>query len=217
MANEPLADPYATAKANLRDTVKWLATALAGTAAVAVGSSPLTGIGSLQLLSLRFFLAIASFFTALICLVGAIEVILQLLVGEVFSLELEFKRNRKDVDRFIEGRKNDVLPPTFDSVDDLISKRDEYAQIMRVHRNNNTSKVYKDAYNAYVDLQPSLQTIANLFALEHLRNKIHSARLRLAILTIVGAMALAVYSWSANPPKPLMQEPTVDNRPLQSI
>ena len=54
------ADPYATAKANLRDTVKWLAAALASVAAIAIGSSPLTSLGSLQPTDARFQLAVAA-------------------------------------------------------------------------------------------------------------------------------------------------------------
>lgn len=37
-------DPHAAARANIRDTVKWLIAAFAGMAAAIVGGSPLTGL-----------------------------------------------------------------------------------------------------------------------------------------------------------------------------
>jgi outer membrane protein OmpA-like peptidoglycan-associated protein len=50
-------DRYASAKATLRDNVKWLATSFAAMAAVLLAGTPFTGFGSLPLLSLRFCFA----------------------------------------------------------------------------------------------------------------------------------------------------------------
>jgi hypothetical protein len=42
-----LADPYATTKANLRDTIKWLAATFSALAAVVIAGAPLSGLGKL--------------------------------------------------------------------------------------------------------------------------------------------------------------------------
>ncbi len=61
---------FASSAATLRDTIKWLATAFAATAALIIGNSPVSGLGKLDLFSGRWWLAllllVAGF--ALICL-----------------------------------------------------------------------------------------------------------------------------------------------------
>jgi len=52
-------DPYATAKANLRDNVKTLATILAGVAGVVLAGAPFSGLGSLDPWTSRFNGAVA--------------------------------------------------------------------------------------------------------------------------------------------------------------
>ncbi len=48
---------FTSAATTLRDTVKWLAAAFAGTAALLIGNSPLSGLGQLPFLSARWTLA----------------------------------------------------------------------------------------------------------------------------------------------------------------
>ncbi len=81
------ADAFAAARANLRDTIKWLATVLAGVAAVAAGSSPLTALGALSPSDTRFQIATAALAVALVCLVAGVGVFLDLLLGDTFYLE----------------------------------------------------------------------------------------------------------------------------------
>lgn len=50
---------FASAATTLRDTVKWLAAAFAGTGALIIGSSPLSGLGQLPPFSGRWLLALA--------------------------------------------------------------------------------------------------------------------------------------------------------------
>ncbi len=208
MADDPSADPFATAKANLRDTVKWLAAALAGTAAAAVGSSPLTGLGSLKLLSSRFDLGAISLAIALLALLGAIAIILELLVGEIFSLEAS--STEEWVQKFVDQRKNDLLPPGFASLSELIAERRRQAQILSDYRDNQADPAYRAAQDAYKRLQPPLGNITSLLLLEQLRRRVRHARIPLALLSIIGAAALILYSWAANPPKPAEEHPSAN-------
>ena len=48
MPDAPAADPYATAKANLRDTIKWLATSLAAVGAAVIAGASISGLAGLE-------------------------------------------------------------------------------------------------------------------------------------------------------------------------
>lgn len=61
-------DAYATPRANLRENVKTMSTILAGTAGAVIAGSPFSGIGALDLLSLRFLAAVVGLATVAVCL-----------------------------------------------------------------------------------------------------------------------------------------------------
>jgi hypothetical protein len=206
MADDPPADPYAAARANVRDTVKWLATALAATAAAALGSSPLTGLGSLPMSSPRFHLAGIAVIIALFGILGAIGVILNLLLGEIFSLEAS--ASLPWVIDFIEPRKNDILPPGYDSLGALLKARRNHADHIAANAGDKTSQAYRDAVADYQSLQPALAAITQQVHLEYVLRSVRSARWPLAGLSIVAGIALVCYAWAANPPKPPDAGPT---------
>jgi hypothetical protein len=104
----PSGDRFATPLANLRDTVKWLVAAFAGLAAVALGSSPLTGLGSLPL-GWRLYLAIAGGITGLFFVFAAIYKALRVLAAEPFFLA-EVKRSA-DLRSYLDEHAEDLLPP----------------------------------------------------------------------------------------------------------
>src|ERR1700676_5570916 len=79
-------DPFATAKANLRDTIKWLTTTFAAIAAAILAGSPLTGLGALPLGWRLGFATIGAFF-GLASLLLAIVRTLNLLRSEAFFLD----------------------------------------------------------------------------------------------------------------------------------
>lgn len=76
-------DPFADAKSNLRDTVKWLAATFAALAAVVVGTSPLSGLGALEIDSGRFWIATLALLLGFGFICCALFVTLRILRPEV--------------------------------------------------------------------------------------------------------------------------------------
>ncbi|KPD14770.1 hypothetical protein ADM96_37570 [Burkholderia sp. ST111] len=81
-ASDAAKDPFADAKANLRDTVKWLATTFAALAAVVVGSGPLSGLGALEMPSLKFGFAVVALLIGFFCICRALYETLRILRPE---------------------------------------------------------------------------------------------------------------------------------------
>jgi outer membrane protein OmpA-like peptidoglycan-associated protein len=123
-------DPFSDAKANLRDTVKWLATTFAALAAVVVGSAPLAGLGALEITSLKFGSAILALLAGFLCICRALYVTLRILRPEpVYRSELlveiaDAKRvEEEDELRFlrssIDAHARDLLPRNYPTLGDL--------------------------------------------------------------------------------------------------
>jgi outer membrane protein OmpA-like peptidoglycan-associated protein len=75
----PNGDPYATAKANLRDTVKWLGGIFGALAAAVVAGAPLSGLGSFDADDHQMWFAAALLLVAFICICIALSVTLGVL------------------------------------------------------------------------------------------------------------------------------------------
>jgi len=78
-------DPYVTTRANLRDTIKWLAATFSALAAVVVAGSPLSGLGKLPF-GLQWFAAAAVLVAAFSCICVALATTISLLRGDFVYL-----------------------------------------------------------------------------------------------------------------------------------
>ena len=81
--------PFLAARNNLRETLKWLIAAFAGMASLLIGTSPLTGLGSLSF-GWRFYLAIGGAFAGLFLVGIIVAMAWRILVSEtLFLLDIE--------------------------------------------------------------------------------------------------------------------------------
>jgi len=199
MADAP-ADPFSTAKTNLRDTVKWLAAALAGVAAAALGSSPLTALGSLPASDQRLHLALAALGIAVVCFVCGIAIVLNLLIGDIFFLE--DVRADGNLCRFVDDRHHDLLPPDYPTLIGILDRRAALAQTMFANRNTAAGAAYQAAQEEFDALAPILGKVSSLLYLEKFRQSVRCARWSLLVCALGGGAALSLFAWAANPPKP---------------
>jgi hypothetical protein len=199
MADAP-SDPFAAAKANLRDTIKWLAAAIAGIAGIAIGSSPLTSLGSLPPTGASLWIALAALAAALLCFAKGVAIVLDLLIGDVFYLEEA--RDDEAMKKLVQDRRRDLLPPTFATLTDILDARETAATAMWNHRATPTAPAFVDAKARFEALIPTLSKLTSLLHLERFRGRVRDARRPLFGFTFVGALALATFAWTANPPKP---------------
>lgn len=126
-ARDEAKDPFADAKANLRDTVKWLATTFAALAAVVVGSGPLSGLGALEIPSLKFGFAVGALLIGFLCICRALYVTLRILrPASVYRSDLlieslpreltEEGRELAFVRAMIDARARDLLPRNYQNL-----------------------------------------------------------------------------------------------------
>lgn len=128
-SDEPAAaagDPYATNKANLRDTIKWLAGIFGALAAVVIAGTPLSGLGALSWPSAKFILAGGALLFGFVCICLALIFTLRLLRADLLyfsdlapdaaaagsKVPREIRRLRTDIDK----HKADLLPPGYHSM-----------------------------------------------------------------------------------------------------
>jgi flagellar motor protein MotB len=129
-ANDAAKDPFAEAKANIRDTVKWLATTFAALAAVVVGSAPLSGLGALERPSLQFSIAVATLLIGFVCICCALYVTLRilrpepvyrsdLLAGSNAKASMQDARDLDAVRKTIDAHARDLLPGNYSTLAQL--------------------------------------------------------------------------------------------------
>src|SRR5260370_40527129 len=116
----PAPDQFAAARANLRDTVKWLIAALAALAAAILAGSPLTSFGTLGP-GPRLYIAIAAGSIGMILVFAAIYIAFRLLVWRPFFLS-DLAADR-DLSKFIDEHATDLLPPEIPNLKEFLERR----------------------------------------------------------------------------------------------
>src|SRR5271155_27768 len=160
-------DPFGAARANLRDTVKWLVAAFAALAAATLGSSPLTGLGSLSP-GWRLYLATASGMAGLLFVISAIYTALKVLAAKPFYLA-EVRQN-KNLCQYIGEHAADLLPPEFLTFDDFLHYRDRAVDTLRKLENPD-SPARIEAEKAHSALKPYVDRVLGLAYFVTLRDR----------------------------------------------
>lgn len=224
MTSEPGAggaDPYAAARANIRDSVKWLVAAFASMAAALVAGMPLAGIGALEPVSGRFVLAAGALLTAAGAIGYGLVVALRLLRSEgLFLSDLEEQADAEIgrasgperaemiwLRNLIETRARDVLPSNYPSLGALrvaIKQAEEY--LKRALEGHDANEV--DEGKVTLAALTSARTRLLWFALyQRAEKRLADSVPKLLLLGVVALSALLAFVWAANPP-------TRDDRPI---
>lgn len=198
-AGEPASetDPFASAKANLRDTVKWLATTFAALAAVVLAGTSLTGLSHLT--GLRLAVALIGGGLGLGCVILAAGVMLRLLTSESFyvsNLETPQLANLKAT---LNRHSEDILPPELTSVDQMLQLRRQARETARSLAGTPKAADYLDARRFLTEIEPAMVRLTNLAHFEMLRNRMRAAEPTLFVLAIgalLGLGAFAVFAGS---------------------
>ena len=187
----PPADPFAAAKANLRDTVKWLVTIFAGLATAVTAGASLTGIASVD--ADRQWVALAGGAIGVICLYLAAGMALRLLTSESYFLgDLDSDPYIKEK---LEGHALDILPPAFATLDEFLQVRRRAAATAQDPAVSFANQ--KSAANYFSSLEPATSRLVNLAQFEALRRSFIRAEwplFGLASAALVGLMVFAVFS-----------------------
>jgi hypothetical protein len=183
-------DPFATAKANLRDTVKWLSTLFSALAAASLGGASFVGLAGVHGSALHH--ALWGGGIGIVCLFLAAWVTLKLLTSESFHIseiardsELEEQLNRYAID---------ILPPEYPSVQVFVARRAGAIKRLRELAANPDDPEYVNIQEYLQAIDEPLRLLVSLAHFEHMRLQFNR-KLPFLSLFALGALAgLGVYA-----------------------
>lgn len=193
--SDAASDPFASARTNIRETVKWLVAAFAAMAAAIVGTSPLTGLGSLPP-GERLYVAVGAGVIGLLIAAWVIARALRLLVTPPFFLgDIAADEALR---QFIEAHAYDLMPPQYPTIAQIVAARTAALDVLRGTVAGNRD----DARAALRALSPWTDRLMSLGYLEQLRRRLDGSLLSMATAAFAAVLAFGIFAWAANPPKP---------------
>ncbi|MDX1188953.1 hypothetical protein GOL88_28815 [Sinorhizobium medicae] len=192
MSDGPGADPHASARANLRDTIKWLATSLAAVGAAVIAGASINGLASLS--GLALFLGALLGGVGLLAILFAISILLRLLTSDVFYFSQLMNNDNasKEIADEIDERAKDLLPPQVQSISELVNYRDQVvAQYMASPPG---SPAYATAATSWTAVNAVIAPITSLGQFLALRNEFKRQQGKLFGLTILIILSLGGYA-----------------------
>jgi hypothetical protein len=193
MSNAPAADPYATAKANLRDTIKWLATSLAAVGAAVIAGASINGLAALEGKALIYAALLGG--AGLVLILIAIAVMVSLLTSDVFYFS-QLTAAGDPVGARIAGEINahatDILSPQTDTIDALVRYRNNAVANMRGAQPGDAA--YQTAFKQWTAANDLVARVTNLAQFMALRDAFKNKTLLLFALTIGVILSLGGYA-----------------------
>jgi outer membrane protein OmpA-like peptidoglycan-associated protein len=211
-------DPYATAKANLRDNVKTLMAVFAGIAGVLLAGTPFSGLGSLPL-SARLAMALACLILAVSMVGWAIRVLLDVLRvdpaysgalrdgfdpatvadrlerDELTALKAEFERRRHELLPGMPGRTGQVQ--SIEALEAAIEDLWDQAKVSAA--NGDPAAEQKMAMWAKYD--DALADINHWAAFTRMRRRVVRGIAKVFWIGFLALLFIAAFAWAAAPPK----------------
>ena len=202
-------DQFATARATLRDNVKWLATGFAAVGGVVLAGTPFTGFGALEFPGLRFGIAALCLFAATLCAFLAWRILFFVLGpdpsyvnvlrenGDPQTLPALTKTERKEYQRVREEfiRHRDELLPNgvkfLDGLEALTTKAwDAYTQTQNAN--------FQALWLQYTQNEQTVKYWASFVRLHY---RVRSGVAKAQWLGLVILIALIGFVWAASPPE----------------
>ena len=189
MSDAPAADPYATAKANLRDTIKWLATSLAAVGAAVIAGASINGLTALEGRALCWAVGLGC--VGLFSILVAIGVMLSLLTSKVFYFS-KLTEAGSSIAEEINQHAKDILSPQTQTINDLVTFRQNAVNTLSSTHPGDAA--YQDAFNRWTAANDLIARITNLAQFISLRNDFEKRKWILFILTLVVILTLGGYA-----------------------
>jgi hypothetical protein len=189
MSDAPASDPYATAKANLRDTIKWLATSLAALGAAVIAGASINGLAALEGNALVCAALLGG--VGLLLILFAIGVMVNLLTANVFYFS-QLKTAGNAIASTINERAEDILSPQTPSIAALVKFREDAIKEMRAA--NPGDAKYQDAFKNWTAANDLIARVTNLAQFLSLRDDFKNKRVCLFFLTVLIIITLGGYA-----------------------
>lgn len=190
MSDGSAPDSYATAKANLRDTIKWLATSLSAVGAAVIAGASINGLATLKGEALFGALVLGG--VGLGALLRAISILLRLLTAKVFYFSDLSKETGREIADEINQNASDILSPQTKTIAALVEFREKAIQDMKGSKPGDV--LYQDAFKRWAAANGLISHVLNMAQFIALRNDFKSNQSTLFFLAIVVIGALGSYS-----------------------
>jgi hypothetical protein len=204
-------DPFATAKSNLRDTIKWLATTFAALVAVIMAGSTLTGISQIHRPGL--FIALLGGLAGLICVILATGVMLRLLTSESFHVSELLEPANASLLASLNRHSRDILPPGYDDVAEFLELRRQALDQAKLNLRVRGSLGYLQAVDFLEAITEPLSRLANLAQFEKMRKAFDESLPTLWWLALGAILGLGVFALFAAAPAPARATPLAPSNP----
>lgn len=190
------ADPFGPAKANLRDTIKWLTTTFAAISGVVLAGSTLSGLGALPF-GWRLGVAVVGALIGFLCTLLAIARVLRLLKSEAFFLG-EIERDTQ-LRTWVDSHAEDLLPPEYSTVQAFLDARRAARLAVAQLPAGMTREQAVEQYKAFDKISARLTSFLHF---ERMARRLSAESRPLFALAAFGLLGLGVFAWAASPPKP---------------
>jgi outer membrane protein OmpA-like peptidoglycan-associated protein len=198
-------DSYATAKANLRDTVKWVATTIAALGALVLAGAPFSGFGSLVPGSPRFLIATGGLGLAGVLLLRVWWVLIFLLRSDaVYESQLgeDFVRPSDPVEAseiitlrdHLKARRSDLIPKPLKDFDELR----QYVKDLWKRASETRDKADTDRYEDY---RRNLDQYLYYAAFERLHQRVTRALGPIVAMSGIAMVCLLAFAWASSKAK----------------
>lgn len=189
MSDAPAADPYATAKANLRDTIKWLATSLAAVGAAVIAGASINGLATLEGKALLCTALLGG--TGLVLILISIGIMVRLLTANVFYFS-QLTTPGNAIASEIDLHAQDILSPQTPTINDLVRFREN--AVAEMHAAQPGGAQYQDAFKNWTAANDLIARVTNLAQFLSLRNDFVSRQPSLFTLTVLIIVTLGGYA-----------------------
>jgi hypothetical protein len=189
MSDAPAPDPYATAKANLRDTIKWLATSLAALGAAVIAGASINGLAGLEGQSLGAAALLGG--VGLLLILFAIGIMLNLLTANVFYFS-ELTTAGNTVASKINQHAADILSPQTPTIADLVRFRNDAITEMAAAQPGDAR--YQAAFKKWTAANDLVSRVTNLAQFLSLRDDFERRKPGLFFLTFLIILTLGGYT-----------------------
>jgi hypothetical protein len=203
MGAEP-ADRFATARATLRDNLKWMAGSLSAAATLIVGTTPFTGLGELPPGSPRSIVAAVAL--TIVGLGGLVALRMLITAVRPDTTYARFLRTRADLTSLpdderreyealraeFQAHKDELLPDGVTTFEAFEQKWTEAWDEFRDQSDDPFAQQQWEGYNA------NLFAVQNWLSYTRLHRRVTTATNRLLLLGTLIIAALIVFEWAVN-------------------
>ncbi|MBB2821651.1 UNVERIFIED_ORG: hypothetical protein GGD51_005145 [Rhizobium esperanzae] len=182
-------DSYATAKANLRDTIKWLATSLAAVGAAVIAGASINGLSELQGQALTSAIILGG--AGLAAILMSIGILVHLLTANVFYFS-DLEDSTNPLTKEINAHARDILSPQTPTIAALIQFRE--GAVADLRNSAPGTPLYELAFRKWTAANDLISRVTNLGQFLALRNEFKSQQGNLFSLAIIVIATLGGYA-----------------------